>query len=135
MVSPLLTGKEGGPSSFCKPVADKGVGVAVPEPVLVLEESDKFHVFRTAGTSKDSEPMPDRMPIGTLNRWEVGRWTLDLWRVRLCVGGHREVSSNICPIRMAFPNGSRIPKSMPYGFGDGSSVMSTPRSRSVANVA
>ncbi|CAN5872072.1 hypothetical protein BH23ACT5_BH23ACT5_06920 [soil metagenome] len=28
------------------------------------------------------------------------------------------------------PNGSRMPKSMPYGFGAGSSVMSTPRSDS-----
>ena len=40
--------------------------------------------------------------------------------------------SNIWPMRMALPNGSRTPKSMPYGFADGSSVISTPRPLSVS---
>ena len=31
--------------------------------------------------------------------------------------------SNIWPMRIALPNASRIPKSMPYGLGDGSSVI------------
>jgi len=48
------------------------------------------------------------------------------------IGNRSRVQTVSCAIRIALPNGSRSPKSVPYGRSVGSSVSSTPRALSVS---
>ncbi len=71
-VSPIV------PSALGEVMRDQRIGMAMPQPVLRLEQRDRLHVLAVARGPENAEPVFHRMAAGLLDGGEAGGGALDL---------------------------------------------------------